>query len=527
MKPPLVVGTLALLACAGCVGSSDSAPFADELEDDIQDPEPTPNGCENLCDTPSLASVDSLLDSTNFTPNTTRTRDNPLKGLMTSYLWGEPANDFPDQLEFLYLPMDDLWDQSGETLDTGLEPHLVAAAARGHHAVIRVYIDYPTLASGLPGYLTNQVPCTTYSDHGGGCSPDYDDPELVTAMLGLISAMGEHYDADPRLGFVQVGLLGFWGEWHTWPYPDWFPTEATQNAVLGAYEEAFITTHLQVRKPMANSVSMRIGYHDDSFAYSTIGEIDWFFLPDLESAGAEHRWQQVPIGGEVRPELQATIFESSYETDTYAQDIDQCIEATHATYLLNYQAFNEGGVGYAGAERDHAEATALALGYRFEVQSATLSAGGLLDRTVEAQVSVEITQSGVAPFYYPLFLTVDSEALDGTRTAADDLQTLLPGESRSVTVELGQVSVDVLNAPLSLGLSSPMLLSDQKVALATESPWTQDNGALTLHWELGCETEADEFVSPGEVVSINSDGCICVCDVDGQIRACGQETCQK
>ena len=26
------------------------------------------------------------------------------------------------------------------------------------------------------------------------------------------------YDGDPRIGFVQLGLLGFWGEWHTYPY---------------------------------------------------------------------------------------------------------------------------------------------------------------------------------------------------------------------------------------------------------------------------------------------------------------------
>ena len=41
--------------------------------------------------------------------------------------------------------------------------------------------------------------------------------------------------------------------------------------------------------------------------------------------------------------------------DTYAQDLGECIEATHASYLLNYTAFNGDGVGYEGDERERAE----------------------------------------------------------------------------------------------------------------------------------------------------------------------------
>ena len=192
--------SLGLMACAGA---------ADEGPSDSDDSSSS-GTCEDPCETPSTASVQSTLGASDLSPDAVRTRDNPLKGFMTSYLWGEPASDFPDQMEFLYLPMADLWDEKGETLGTGLEPHLVAAAERGHHAVIRVYIDYPASESGLPGYLSELVDCRTYSDYGGGCSPDYDDPDLLEAMLGLISALGERYDADPRLGFVQVGFLGFW-----------------------------------------------------------------------------------------------------------------------------------------------------------------------------------------------------------------------------------------------------------------------------------------------------------------------------
>ena len=123
-----------------------------------------------------------------------RTRGNPLKGLITSYAWGSPANDLPDSMEFLYLPMKDLWGASGATLATGLEPRLQEAALRGHHVVLRIYIDYPTKPSGLPDAILEEIGCTPYPEHGGGCSPDYDHPILVEAMLDLIAALGAAYD---------------------------------------------------------------------------------------------------------------------------------------------------------------------------------------------------------------------------------------------------------------------------------------------------------------------------------------------
>ncbi len=39
----------------------------------------------------------------------------------------------------------------------------------------------------------------------------------------------------------------------------------------------------------------------------------------------------VPIGGELRPELQTEVFSGDYETGTYAQDMDECIDQTSAT----------------------------------------------------------------------------------------------------------------------------------------------------------------------------------------------------
>ena len=234
-------------------------------------------------------------------------------------------------------------------------------------------------------------------------------------------------------------------------------------------------------------------------------------MPILESVGAQDRWQEVVIGGELRPELQGWVFDEDYELGTYQQDFDECVQATHATYLLNYNAFNESNTGYVGAERERAEAAVLKMGYQFELAGATVSATGLLNDTVEVLVSVEVTQ-GCGPLYYPLMLQLDSNALDGSVVSNEDLKTLMPGDSRAVVFELGRVSVDVLNQPIEVSLTSDMLLEGQSIAFATETPWDAVDGRTQVTWELGCQTESGEPLLVGEVSGTDADGCELVCD---------------
>jgi len=524
-KPPVEADT----------SSPEDTPADDAPDDETEEPEdtsesvdssepedPGPHDTADTCvESPSTVTHTVVLDPSLLIRDTARTLHNPLKGFLTSYLWGEPVTDFPDQMEFLYLPMNTLWNESGDLLETGLEPYLVAAEERGHHAVLRVFLDYPTRASGVPDYLSSTVSCNPYTDHGGGCSPDYDDPVLVAAMVGLIEALGERYDADPRLGFVQVGLLGFWGEWHTWPHSEWFPTEATQTTILNAYTTAFPTTHLQIRRAAVGSVGMRMGFHDDSFAHSTLGEIPWFFLPGLITAGAAERWQEVPVGGELRPELQSNVFSDSYVLGEYAQDMSACIEQTHASYLLNYYAYNGEEHGYLGDDRTRAEEAALQMGYQFEIQSASATASGLSEGTIDLSIEITFTQSGVAPFYYPLSVSIDSDALESPAMTYTELHTLLPGETQTINVPMGRVSTAVINNPVHVELSSTMLLPTQQLSLATTSAASPGTGPTTLQWAVTCDDEP-----LGSTARTDAEGCTCTCNVDGQFRSPSGTLCE-
>lgn len=143
---------------------------------------------------------------------------NPLQGILTNPDWNsiDALNSFPSSLEFYYLALDKVMtDYNTYDWETHLESRLNDTASRNRHAIVRFVLDMPAAAeTSVPQFLIDGgLGFNTYTTYGGGESPDYTDDNLRTALLQFIEAFGQKYDGDSRLGFVQVGLLGLWGEW--------------------------------------------------------------------------------------------------------------------------------------------------------------------------------------------------------------------------------------------------------------------------------------------------------------------------
>jgi hypothetical protein len=206
------------------------------------------------------------------TATTTRAAEgNPLKGFAANPNWSAPPylQTVPSSIEFYYFTLRQIMTGMNDFpgFASVLEPALAASASRNAHACIRFQMDYPTHSTGVPQFLIDGgLQFNTYTEHGGGESPNYNDTNLTQALVSFIAALGQRFDGDRRLGFIQVGLLGFWGEWHTHPHSSWIPA-SLKNAVVDAFDNAFNTTLLELRVPWPSAVSRpSFGFHDDSFA---------------------------------------------------------------------------------------------------------------------------------------------------------------------------------------------------------------------------------------------------------------------
>ena len=392
--------------------------------------------------------------------------DNPLKGFVP---YAGQGREFPHSLEFGYLSLASLMTGPTNFNWAPMEHLLDGIASRGCQSVFRIYMEYPRKPSGVPEYLiaagvnvrawtnTNTQPFPPALDH----TPDYEDPRLRAALTNFIAALGARYDGDPRIGFITAGLLGTWGEWHCHPHSEWFASRTVQAEVMDAYEAAFKRTPVLLRYPVgdtdpahAPNARRSFGYHDDSFAWATLEtgrtNDDWFYLAALRNAGpaAMDRWRTAPIGGEIRPELWPCLWKT--EGCTEGQDFTQCVRETHASWLMDSSTSRS----LAPDERERALAAARSLGYELQVVKATAA---LTDRALE--ISVTLTNRGVAPFYAGWPLRVMAVSSTGSELAAElpiILNQLLPAAADTQSAMLDRATLPSGEITLLLGIPNPV-----------------------------------------------------------------------
>ena len=86
---------------------------------------------------------------------------------------------------------------------------------------------------------------TRYEGHGPLWVPDLDDPAVLERHLDLIKRLGAAYDGHPDIEHVDLGSVGWWGEWHMSGSTDVkMPTPETQKKIVDAYLDAFKKTPL-------------------------------------------------------------------------------------------------------------------------------------------------------------------------------------------------------------------------------------------------------------------------------------------
>ena len=160
------------------------------------------------------------------------------------------------------------------------------------------------------------------------------------------------------------------------------------------------------------------------------------------------RWRTAPIGGEIRPELWPCLWKN--EGCKEGQDFARCVRETHATWHMESSTSRT----LTPDERERALAAARSLGYELQVVKATAA---LKDRALD--VSVTITNRGVAPFYAGWPVYVVAVGSDGGESSAKlpFAPSKLPpsaSDTQSVTLDLAKLAPG--ETTLLLGIPNPL-----------------------------------------------------------------------
>lgn len=353
--------------------------------------------------------------------------DNPLKGWCPYTVASEIQQ--PYSMVFRNVSWRELEPVEGHYLFDEWEQDWNDERSKGKHIIFRIFVDYPSNPSGLPEWLRQAgVKETAYDSYGGGESPDYDDPKMISAMKRLIAALGKRYNKDPRIAFIEIGLLGFWGEWHTYPRTELYASPATETLVIEAYRKAFPDKSLMVRYARGYAGEQDwIGFHDDMFPQDTDNGKDWSFLAGLRKTQRTDNWKVAVIGGEMVPGKADRWLGRDFET-TMA-----ITERSHFTWVGPYCPAIHRTQGEEFVRRS--EELVRKMGYNFQITE--IAHPAQVNAKQPVLFSIKGKNLGVAPFYYPW--SVECAILNSSGDVVElwetdwDIRNWIPGEFSEVT----------------------------------------------------------------------------------------------
>jgi hypothetical protein len=320
--------------------------------------------------------------------------------------------------------------------------------ARNVKAIPRVYLHWPNVGKYWPADLTTD---------------DFTSTVFRARMKRLIARLGQVWNNDPRIAFVDVGIIGQWGEEH---HPSYASSGGTlppeiEKELGDAYREAFPDKLIMNRYP-ENFVDYRFGIHWDVFGAPGNAGGDG---TDLMTAALEQplhidRWQVAPRGGEMDPmymgEPDWTLASMRNAVKKNATRLVEIIQRLHWNHVFMLTWLDKSDPDLW----DKASQIQKALGYRLVIDEASFTAaaqpGGSLT------VRLKVRNTGASAFYYPWPLEVSLLKPDTREVAwkavwdGVDLRTWLPGRS-----------IDILRA---FALPASLNLGDYVVALAILDP---------------------------------------------------------
>lgn len=324
---------------------------------------------------------------------------------------------------------------------------LAAAEARGGRFGFRVMAWCPGCwIEATPDWLPTQP---------GTDIPDWNGEAFLGAWERLVGELGRRYADDPRLGWVDVGGYGKWGEWHVDPGS---PAITTANAkrMIAAVLRAFPDQHVVINAMdpqltlAAVRISPRLGLRVDC-----LGEFNMFSLIPT-SAELQQVWKRAPVLSE---------WCGTATTDT--------VEGARQVRRYHVSQTSSGNLRtpwdqLSPAQRRSFLKAAKAAGYRYAVRSLTVPE--LLPRGARFAIGWRWRNLGSAPTYDGWrvelgLLDHRGRVVSRTRSKVD-LRTVLPGTRRYAErvrfspVRPGsyRLAVRVLDPE---GYLDPMLLSEQ------------------------------------------------------------------
>lgn len=323
-------------------------------------------------------------------------------------------------------------------------------AAAAHQPAMNVglrfmILDEPQSGSQIPTWLINKGIKGTWTADHKTFVPDLDDPTYIKYAQRLLQAFGARYNKNPELAFIDIGMVGSWGEWHNSNFPQLQPLhERYTPQLLNRYIDMHFSAFPDVPKVMlingyesvAYAAKRGAGWRADCWGDWRNFSPTWSHMGDdyperiaaaqASWAGFNQAWKKAPVSLEICGHMAEWLSIQKYTRAEVQATFDWAV-AQHASTL------NLKSTEVPTVYRDILDKALTKIGYRLRVVSLTHPVSARAGQSIA--LSSNWSNDGVAPIYLRYNLSWRLQDKRGQTvaqgTSADDIRQWLPGRHNS------------------------------------------------------------------------------------------------
>ena len=374
---------------------------------------------------------------------------NPLKGFKE---WNTQSNNEWSSVGKYYIGWNQLENNASDGVDKILNwtnSHWGNVANKNYKVIPRVWLDYPGKDPAWPDDMT---------------VGDYTSEQFKTRLKAFVKKLGIAWDNDPRIAYIEMGIVGKWGEHHS---PE--PTEEIQDVLANAFMDAFPNKKVIIRYPW-QFTDYNFGIYWDSFAH-------WNEVVTHEPAMLEKGdyWKTAIVEGETAYDW------GDYKIQPGDDPDDTMKDTVHRNYLKDLiRELHCTGLGWV-THYDHSDPESKAggedvqknFGYRFIIDEFTYPK--TLETGIPFDVSFSVVNKGSAPFYYDW--PVELSLLDADKNVVwkqhfnnVDIRTWFPGDNYNKESNVYEISPEVYQVNSSFVVDETLANGDYTVAISVLDP---------------------------------------------------------
>jgi len=313
-------------------------------------------------------------------------------------------------------------------------------------------------------------------------SGDWTSQQFKDRVVRLVGRLGEVWDNDPRVAWVQTGIIGYWGEQEN---PVGISQDGWAQRMGDAFTNAFHNKKLVVRN-MNQWPGYEMGVYWDSFGHPSQSGV-WNTIRNFNNQG---RYLTQVVEGEVAYNWGETTFDPLYGGEpeitlnnaNYTDNMIDVIRELHCSalgWIASYKADGSFGTNPDNV-RTNAARMQKEFGYRFHITEFSCSArtepGGNLD------VRFKVKNTGSAPFYenWPVAVVLINETTRQMVWKATlpnvDIRTWQPGTNYSNSTRTYQTPAQTNQVTASVPVPSGLATGQYLVGLTILEPMSLTPG---------------------------------------------------